>query len=186
MSPFLPVHKFGDKSTNYEFMVIGVLLLPLLLLRLRYLLLIFGQFDPLICICGPFINSEYFCILIHFFTPFIGKEIDRVIKRRKLYRLPLFPVGPQLRPQIFVRQLPSKSVVDAWNKKEIYQYLLSNIAAKMYQKIATSKTSFKDQRYAPDVFNANLLDECFTLAGQYLYQEVFETLALLSCNLWKL
>ena len=85
----------------------------------------------------------------------------------------------------FLRQLPSKRVVDAWNKKEIYQYLLSNIAADIYQEIATVKTSFKDQRYASDVFNANLLDECFTLAGRLLYQKVFETLALLSCNLWK-
>jgi len=65
----------------------------------------------------------------------------------------------------------------------VYRKLLK-IARTIYDTIKDKKTTYKGFQYAAHLIYFRLLDECFALTEFHLYQEVFETIALVSRALW--
>lgn len=69
-------------------------------------------------------------------------------------------------------------------KKDEAVEQLKQFADKLYESIKDKKSAFKSFTYARELMDSFLLDECFVLAGSYLYKQVFDTLPMVSDLLW--
>lgn len=85
---------------------------------------------------------------------------------------------------LFLDSLHTAVLGPCINNRAIYDRLIHFAKALYQDRLKNSKTSFKSFVYAEDLLYHAILDECFSLTGIHLYQEVFGLLAALNQTLW--